>query len=51
MKYLYVHDQQKLGRLKVYKIDTADLLTKQVKWELAELVVLFMLGSALVFSR
>jgi hypothetical protein len=55
VKYLYVHDQQKRGRLKVYKIDTkhqiADLLTKPVKWELAERLVSFMLGSALVFSR
>jgi hypothetical protein len=55
VKYLFVHDQQKRERLKVYKIDTkhqiADLLTKQVKWELAECLVWFMLGSALVFPR
>ena len=55
VKYLYVHDQQTSGRLKVFKIDTenqvADVLTKPVKWELAERLVTFMLGNALRFSR
>ena len=55
VKYLYVHDQQTRGRLKVYKIDTknqiADLLTKPVEWELAERLTSFMLGNPLVFSR
>ena len=55
IKYLYVHDQQTRGRLKVYKIDTehqvADLLIKPVKWELAERLVSFMLSSPLKFSR
>ena len=55
VKYLYVHDQQTRGRLHVCKIDTelqvADLLTKPVKWELAEKLVPFLLGGPLVFSR
>jgi hypothetical protein len=55
VKYLYVHDQQKRGRLKLYKTYTqqqiADLLTKSVKWEPAERLVSFMRGSALVFCR
>ena len=55
IKYLYVHDQQSRGRLNVCKIDTehqiADLLTKPVKWELAERLVSFLLGNPLVFSR
>jgi hypothetical protein len=55
VKYLYVHDQQNRGVLDVCKIDTvhqiADLLTKPVKWELAERLVKFMLGRSLVFSR
>jgi hypothetical protein len=55
IKYLYVHDQQKCGRLNVCKIDTkhqvADLLTKPVAWELAEQLVSFLLGSPLTFSR
>jgi hypothetical protein len=55
IKYLYVHDQQKRGRLNVCKIDTkhqvADLLTKPVAWELAERLVSFLLGSPLKFSR
>ena len=55
VKYLYVHDQQKRGVLNVCKLDTehqiADLLTKPVKWELAERLVSFMLGGSLVFSR
>jgi hypothetical protein len=50
MTYLYVRDQQKQGRLNVYKIDTkhqiADLLMKLVKWELAQQLVSFMVGSA-----
>jgi hypothetical protein len=54
VKYLYVHDQQKHGVLNVHKIDTkhqlADVLTKQVKWELAERLVSFLLGGDLVFS-
>ena len=55
VKYLYVHDQQQRGVVNVCKIDTehqiADVLTKPVKWELAERLVTFMLGSQLVFSR
>jgi hypothetical protein len=55
VKYLYVHDQQKRGVLNVRKIDTkhqlADVLTKPVKWELAERLVSFLLGGDLVFSR
>jgi hypothetical protein len=55
VKYLFVHDQQNRGRLKVYKMDTKhqtpDLSMKPVKWELAERLVSFMLGSELVFSR
>ena len=55
IKYLFVHDQQTRGRLNVCKIDTenqiADVLTKPVKWELAERLVSFLLGGPLVFSR
>jgi hypothetical protein len=54
VKYLYVHDQQKRGVLNVCKIDTkhqvADVLTKPVKWELAERLVSFLLGRSLVFT-
>ena len=55
VKYLYVHDQQTRGRLNVLKIDTvnqvADVLTKPVKWELAERLVASLLGNELRFSR
>ncbi len=55
VKYLFAHDQQDRGRLNVCKIDTvhqiADVLTKPVKWELAERLVTFLLGSKLMFSR
>ncbi len=55
IKYLYVHDQQKRGTLQVRRIDTqhpvADFLTKPVSWDLAQRLVPFLLGSALMFSR
>ncbi len=55
IKYLYVHDQQTRGTLKVCKIDTthqvANFLTKPVAWDLAERLVSFLLGSPLKFSR
>ncbi len=48
LSILYVHDQQKRGRLNVCKIDTkhqvADLLTKLVAWELAVLLLSFLVG-------
>ncbi len=55
VKFLFVHDQQDRGQLNVCKIDTvhqiADVLMKPVKWELAECLITFLLGSKLMFSR
>lgn len=43
VKYSYAYDQQTCGQLNACKIDTvnqvADVLTKPVKWELAERLV------------